>query len=367
MSDISNIITLIYDSAIDDEVWPDALKALANFLQVKDLAVGTFDAAKNFHETLNLPIDPVFTRSYFEYWAARNFLWRASASLPVGQLFSFDVAGPRDKFYRSALYNEWFGPQGMDIALGANLIMDGTRSTVLTIYRPASRPEFDGHEIARFRALLPHLQRAVQLRDQMPRGTRGPFDIQALMDVLDKPTILVDRSANILYANSLADTLFRDGELIASPNGPLAIRRPEQTAALRVLVHSAALRETVDAGGMLIASRDGKAPLTLLVAPLAGARFKGKDQLAVIFVNDPVRRTIRPPDLSLLGAQFELTRAEAGLAAALLSGLPLKSAAARSGASFATARTHLVHIFQKTGVHSQPALINLLRKAGYDG
>jgi DNA-binding CsgD family transcriptional regulator len=367
MSDISNVIALIYDSAIDDEVWPDALKAVARFLQVKDVAVGTFDADKNFHETLNLPIDPDFTRSYFEYWAARNFLWQASASLPVGQLFSFGVAGPRDEFYRSALYNEWFRPQGMDIALGANLIMEGARSTVLTIYRPASRPEFGAREITRFRALLPHLQRAVQLRDQMPNGTHRAADVQALMDVLDKPAILVDRSANILFSNGLAEPLFRDGELIATPHGPLAIRRPEETAALRALVRSAALQESVNAGGKLIASRDSKPPLTLLVAPLVGARFNGNDQLAIVFVDDPVRRAIHPPDLNLLRAQFELTKSEAALAAALLSGLPLKAAAAQSGASFATARKHLVHVFQKTGVHSQPELVNLLRKAGYDG
>jgi len=98
-----------------------------------------------------------------------------------------------------------------------------------------------------------------------------------------------------------------------------------------------------------------------------GARFKGKDRLAIVFFDDPVRRAIRSPDLNLLRAQFELTKSEAALAVALLSGLPLKAAAAQSGASFATARTHLVHIFQKTGVHSQPELVNLLRKAGYDG
>lgn len=367
MSDISNIIALIYDSAICDEVLPDALKAVARFLQVKDLAVGTFDADKCFHETLNLPIDPDFTRSYFEYWAARNFLWQATASLQVGELFSFHAAGPRYEFYQSALYNEWFRPQGMDTALGANLIVEGKRSTVLTIYRPASRPEFGAREISRFRALLPHLQRAVQLRDQIPQGTRGVTNVQALMDVLDKPAILVDCNAHILIANCLAEPLFREGALIATPHGPLATIRPQQSEALRTLIRSATLQGSVNGGGKLIASRDGQAPLTLLVAPLVGAQFKGKDRLAIIFVNDPVRLVTRPPDLNLLRAQFEFTKSEAALAAALLGGLTLRAAAEQSGASIATVRTHLAHVFQKTGVHSQPGLVNLLRKAGYDG
>ncbi len=360
---LSNVIALIYDSALDDEAWPAALNAIARFLDVKDLAIGTHDSSRNTHETLNLPIDPDFTRSYFEHWAERNFLWQASAPLPVGELFSFECAGPPERVYRSAIYNEWFRPQGLDMTLGANLIVEGARSTVITVYRPRSRPEFGAREVAQFRALLPNLQRAMRLRDEISAQAQGVANLRALIDVLDKPAALVDRDANILIANGFAETLFRDGELVAT-GGRLAAPRLRETSAMRALIHSAATGRSVGGGGRLVVPREGAHALVLLVAPLAGARFGRNDQLAIVFVNDPTRRPVDGVDLDLLRAQFGLTKSEAEVASALLRGLPLK-AASRSGATVSTTRTHLARVFEKTGVHSQRELLNLLRNAGY--
>ena len=188
--DFAKTIGLIYDSALDSEVWADALIAIAQFLDVKDLAIGTFDAEKNIHETLNLPIDPDFVRSYVEHWAERNFLWRASAVLPVGKLFSFECAGRSETIYRSALYNEWFRPQGMNSVLGANLIVEGGRNTVLTVYRPASRPEFGPEDAARFNVLLPHVRRAMHLRDKVSAGSHAAKNFRAMLDALDKPAFI---------------------------------------------------------------------------------------------------------------------------------------------------------------------------------
>jgi PAS domain-containing protein len=341
-SDFSTAIGLIYDSALDSDAWPDALNAMARLLHAKDLAVGTFNGDTNFNESLNLPIDPDFRRSYFEHWADQNFLWRASAALPVDTLFSFECAGPREAVHRSAFYNEWFRPQGMDNVLGANLIAEGARSTVLTVYRPVSRPEFGPRDAARLRALLPHLRRAMRLRDEIPGGSHGAANFRALLDALDKPAFVVDPDAEVLVANGHAEALFRNGRL-AARRRRLATHRPDETAALRALIRSAALRISVGGAGKFVVSREGAAALVLFVAPLPGARFKRQDRLAIVFVNDPFQRAAGPTDLGLLRAQFHLTKAEAELAAALLEGKPLR--AAHPNATFATARTHLARVF----------------------
>jgi DNA-binding CsgD family transcriptional regulator len=60
---------------------------------------------------------------------------------------------------------------------------------------------------------------------------------------------------------------------------------------------------------------------------------------------------------------FGLTRAEARVALALFDGLDPQGAARRLGLSVFTVRGHLVHIFEKTGAHSQVELARLMLRA----
>ncbi|MBV9078260.1 MAG: helix-turn-helix transcriptional regulator, partial [Methylobacteriaceae bacterium] len=60
---------------------------------------------------------------------------------------------------------------------------------------------------------------------------------------------------------------------------------------------------------------------------------------------------------------FSLTGAEAAVALDLLSGEGLKASARRLGISLETARTHLRHIFAKTGARRQAELVRLILSA----
>jgi hypothetical protein len=167
IEEFSTLIALIYESVETPELWQPTLKAIRRFLSVKDVSLGSHDFSTGRFEAFHLPIDPDFVRSYAEFWGQRNFLWKASSKLPVGQLFSFETAMPRDEFSRTGLYefsrtglyNEWFKPQGMDQALGANLLVEGPLSATVSIFRPASNGDFSDCDIARFRALLTHPER----------------------------------------------------------------------------------------------------------------------------------------------------------------------------------------------------------------
>jgi DNA-binding CsgD family transcriptional regulator len=58
---------------------------------------------------------------------------------------------------------------------------------------------------------------------------------------------------------------------------------------------------------------------------------------------------------------FDLSPAEARLAAALTAGDALKAVAANHGIKFSTARSYLENIFRKTGTHQQSQLVALLK------
>lgn len=76
---------------------------------------------------------------------------------------------------------------------------------------------------------------------------------------------------------------------------------------------------------------------------------------ALIFVSDATRSvTLRPADLEQL---YGLTRAEAKLMCALVSGTTLEKYVEAAGISGTTAKTHLQHIFMKTGWHRQSDIV----------
>jgi DNA-binding CsgD family transcriptional regulator len=359
---------LIYDSAAGGSDWNVALTHMARFLSARDIAIASHDMESRQEDVISLPIDPEFVRSYAEHWSRRNFLWDATSKLPLGQVFNFDAAMPREQFFRSALYNSWFRPQQLDHALGANFLRDGSLSMVATIYRPSSQPDFGDREIARFKALLPHFQRALQMRWDLKCVQHLSGDIRAVLEAIGRPALLVAGDARLILSNTEGDEAIRKKILRKNESRILAARLEVETANLRMLVFTAASLNKSAAGGKMVVSRDEPHNSALLtISPLPGMRFGGSDQLALILVDDPGRDGAVPPDPVILKQQFGLTQAEARLAIALLGGETLRGAADKSGVTFETARTHLARIFEKTGVHGQPSLMRLLRRAGHDG
>ena len=173
ISEVSAPIAAIHDCAEGDDRWQDALERMSRFHKVINFAIGTVDPDRDFFESLNLRIDPTFEQSYINHWAPRNFLVRRSATLPVGTLFSFDTTMPRAEFRKTAFYNEWWHPQGMDQAIGANLVSGGSMCVYATAYRPLAAPEFSDQDAQCFRVLLPHLRRAMELRARLRRTDRA--------------------------------------------------------------------------------------------------------------------------------------------------------------------------------------------------
>jgi DNA-binding CsgD family transcriptional regulator len=367
IEEFSTLIALIYESVETPELWQPTLRAISRLLSVKDVSLGSHDFSTGRFEAFNLPIDPDFERSYAEFWGQRNFLWKASSKLPVGQLFSFETAMPRDEFSRTGLYNEWFKPQGMDKALGANLLVEGPLSATVSVFRPSSNGDFSDCDIARFRALLPHLERVMRLRAILNAAAPRATDLNAVLASIEKPAILVDHQAHFLHANALGAAIVRDGGLILASRGALVARSIEETNNLHKHIHAAASKADRVAGHKVVVHREDATTLVLVVCPLPGARYGDKDQIAIVYVDDPGSKGATPGSAKLLQDQFGLTRSEASLVVSLLSGATLRSSAAQQDITVPTARTHLAHVFQKTGTHSQSELMRLLARAGHCG
>ena len=357
-----SLVDDIHEAVLRPELWPVALAAIARAMNVKDIAIGAFDTETERHESLNLPIDPGFEHSYASYWAPRNFLWQGTCTLPIGQLFSFETVMAREEFVRTEFFNEWWKPQGMVRSLGTNLLVEGSLSVVATVYRPASRPDFDTADTAKLRGLVPHLQRAMQLRSRLGQAEQEHADLRVALAALDKPALLVDRNARVLFANPHAERLIADQALRVSRRGCLTADAAAEAAQVQRVVFDAL--EHGGAGGRIPLRRSSGRPVTLLVSPLHASVSTFARRAALILVDDPDQVALRPPEIATLRAAYGLTNAEAKLALALAAGLKLRETADLLGITFSTARAHLAHVFQKVDVTTQSQLVRVMIKGG---
>jgi DNA-binding CsgD family transcriptional regulator len=115
---------------------------------------------------------------------------------------------------------------------------------------------------------------------------------------------------------------------------------------------------------LALPGRDGSG-LVATVLPLArGERRDASGSFAAaaaVFVQDPSLAPAYPG--RAFARLYGLTEAELRVLLAMAPGLGVKEAAAMLGIAEVTARTHLQHIFAKTGTSKQTELLNLLKNS----
>ena len=102
--------------------------------------------------------------------------------------------------------------------------------------------------------------------------------------------------------------------------------------------------------------------LLLTIVPLKDGCAAGSSLPSVaVFIQDPRLMPACPGEA--FGALYGLTAGELRVAMALTSGLTVQEVAAGLGISTTTLKTHLAHIFQKTGTSRQADLRALISRA----
>jgi DNA-binding CsgD family transcriptional regulator len=268
----------------------------------------------------------------------------------------------RQEYCRTDIFQQWYKPQGAEALMRTNLLIDGPVSTVVTVGRRYSEGDFSAKEIRLFTALIPHLQRAVQLQLCVAGVERPPAGSTEILNRLLHGVLLVDAGARVIFANTPADRMLRAaGGLFLGRDGLRAETSCETQLLRRIIADCAEPRDELGgAGGRFRLSRENRAPLTALVIPHR-TRFAWIDVArprAILFITDPEEAAIVRRES--LRQDFGLTPAEAVFTHEILKADGLQAAADRLGISLTTARTHLAHVFDKTGTRRQAELVRLI-------
>jgi DNA-binding CsgD family transcriptional regulator len=214
----------------------------------------------------------------------------------------------------------------------------------------------DQDSVAFLDELRPHLARAGLLAARL--GLERAQTAVKTLEAIGLPAAVLTRSGQVLAANGLLEKssdFFRPAAhgqlLIADVSADKLFReRSSETGSSHGLVQSIALAAT-----------DNRPAAILHVLPLRGDAHDIFSGAATMIILTAIGMSVNTPDMPLLRALFDLSPAEAKLAAALSSGRTLKQAAEDGQIRISTARSYLEGIFRKTGVRQQSQLVALLK------
>jgi DNA-binding CsgD family transcriptional regulator len=177
-----------------------------------------------------------------------------------------------------------------------------------------------------------------------------------MLNRCDHGAVLVDESARILFANVAAEAILHDGDGLRARDGRLSAATAASTRMLRGMI--AGDEDLADHSMLALPCSDGR-KITVQVLPLrAETAWLARRPAAIVFIKDPKATALpSPEDIRVL---FDLTRAQSALAREILRGDGVQAAADRLNIARATARTHLLEIFQKTGTSRQAELVRVI-------
>lgn len=361
------LLQTLYAAPGTTEGWQRFLEQLTDAVKGGATGFVFYDpTAARGNLALGVRIDPADMEQYDKHWV-REDPWGTSAQwskLGPGSVVVGEQLISKPEVRKTAYYNDFGRRIGLTQCLAGLIDKHDGRLGFLAIDRGDADPSFGTEETALVTALMPHLQRALQVHRQIAAAESLTDGTLHALDSLAEAVFVVDASARVIRLNRSAESLLRGSNLVTLRQGELSFSTPVATARLRTLIAAAVATScrsgTASGGRFQLADPRGGVGLRVLVSPASVIQeFFGGTARALVLVSDRERRA---PSGAVLSSRYGLTEAEARLAVCVAQGRTLRQAAVELTLQESTVRTRLKTIFQKTDTHRQVDLVLLLRQ-----
>lgn len=286
------------------------------------------------------------------------------ASSP-GAVYASDEITTREARHLCIEYSTMCAPWSLEHFLSGCITAGNGVSAYLTLGRTGHEPLFAEADKTLVRTLLPHLQRCLSLHREVAAVHEGRVLVAAVLDTAPDGVVIFDHQGSVAAFNHRAAEVFAEDDGLSVCNGRLHTTDGEAQAQL-----DAALSGALSPAGAglsppstILVNRFSKhQPYKVVISPLPLPNNiddlpAGRAAMAMIHHrwqdNDKTLATI-------LRDTYGLTHAEIRMCHALFGGRSLSEAAVHLAISRNTAKTHLGHVFDKTGIRSQASLVRFL-------
>jgi DNA-binding CsgD family transcriptional regulator/PAS domain-containing protein len=360
---LSILIGMIYDAALDPACWQQALEAMLADVGLHGGAMSLV-ALPDYRSMLNITGNmaepfassmPAIMPHFAELWGGSDVM----LAFPLGEpnVLSRGAGVPADDCQNIA-WRDWIRPQGFTDVVGITLARDPFAIGALSMGRHRDGPPITDATVDRLRLYIPHLQRAAAINRLLDLAALREATFEALFDTMSAPVLLVDAASTIVHANRAGRTMIDRDDTLRSRGGTLSAVDRSVHHALAAAIHDAT-GDYAAIGrkglGIPFAGNEGVAG-ALHVLPLRPDHPGGR-RLAAIFVAGA--GSALAPSASIVGALFGLTPAERAVFEQVANGHHVARTASELGIASSTVRTHLLRIYDKTGVRRQAELVRL--------
>jgi DNA-binding CsgD family transcriptional regulator len=349
----ASIVDLIYEAAVIPEKWPDVLQAVANLATAKGgILIAARGEASAWLASSQVVDD---TAAYFaEGYATRDTRTvRLLQFAHPGFVTDYDVYSP-EEYEVEPMIRDFFRPRGLGWGVATAINSPSGDLFILHCERRYQTGPVERATAEMLDGLRPHLARAALLSWRIDQ-LKAQATVQALQ-LLDLPSAVLSHSHGIVAANEAMIALMPD--VVQDRAGGIVLT---DKAADRQLKAAVALVQTESGGSVqsIPVRSQASAPMILHVIPVRG---EGRDILAgarCVLIVTALKVGVSPAP-SLLQGLFDLTPAEARVAAGIAQSVSVKEIALTSGTGPNTVRNHLKAIMDKTGCRRQSQLVSLL-------
>jgi DNA-binding CsgD family transcriptional regulator/PAS domain-containing protein len=368
-NEAARLIASTYDAALEPGRWPDLLQLIADRIGSPVARLSLENSGPRVEMLAWLGAEASFTRAYEDHFVELDPVMQVvRATVPGTVVTEGAVSG--STLERSEFYQQWVRPQGLYKATMTKFLHEGDALGVLVCASPQKPDRKTGSDGPRLlHQLAPHLQRAIRVHlriGQLSIEQRAAIEV---LDLLTHALFVVDASARIKFANRAAEALLARADGVqCSPRGLCALTTARTNRLHALVAQAAGVGHDVEVGGAMTIERPSlKRAYQVLVAPLTArtswATVVSHGPAAVVIVIDPHSAVVSAEEQ--IRAFYGLTRAEARIACAVGKGDGISAVAEALGVLPSTARTHLHHVFLKTGTQGQAELVRLVDQVAF--
>ncbi len=367
-----SLLDALYESGVDITAWSRFIEGLSD-----ELGGAAITVASEFDEWQNPPES---------YWVRLDASYAAShqrhldAGLPWGNLSDPRLAGrfvrsstlfPDAQLAKTVFYREWMKPQGLACEgplSHAAPISERRQGWLLCIYRLEGARAFESDDIALCDLLSPHLVTSSVVFDCFSRLRRKRVALSEVVDRFSLGILLLDAKGRLLIANLAARRIVEANDGLSLRDGVLRLDGAEADSELRQILQDAIAwrgKDSLGAGGELWVERpSGRRPYLANIVPMNPAEPNSAlgDDVAVVLLTVPdADQSVAADRIRRL---YKLTGAEAELIRLMAEGFTLEEISRERGVTISTTRTHLKHVFSKTGTARQSELVAKVLSSG---
>ena len=376
LTQLSALIDLIYEGALEVSVWQELPRRIAEWMAAPVCTLFTplhTPAAGGFMGSHNISASDValWNTKYqpHDLWARRALERGLALS---GQVMRDQDLVTEDEFVDSLIYREYFS--SFDTGRLVSAIIFGTDdsanlTTICSCTRPL-REAFTEDDAFKLKLIVPHLSRALGVMFRLRAADFKLASSLAALDLLTQGVVLFAGDGAVFHLNRRARAMCEQGEGLslkaqAGRRDRLQAQRPGEQqqldAAIRDALHPSPqaaphFSTALQVGGPGVS----KAYALNFSALPAGNEFGlGADApRAIAFIGDMCARL--EPDMKVMCERFGLTPAEWRVLRLAVDGGSVGELSETLRVSPNTTKSHLQRIYEKTGTANRAQLLRLV-------